>query len=107
MGENYFFGWGNIKHGITELIKVFSNKPSLFSIKRINTEIAFLSAIGVDLMFVFVHRNTIQSSEVLAHVALLFAAAGYHLNEVAKEKRFDKLNNQPSNSDQNGVDKNT
>ena len=79
--------WYKIKWGIEELIKCFSNKDSFFSLKRINTEIAFLSAIGVDLFYVHSHRNILTSAEALTHVLALFAAGGYHLNKIQEEKK--------------------
>ena len=42
--KKYFFGWGNIKKGITEIIKVYSSKPSFFSKKRMESGVAFVIA---------------------------------------------------------------
>ena len=42
--KKYFFGWGNIKKGITELIRIYSHKPSFFSKKRIESGVAFMIA---------------------------------------------------------------
>ena len=43
-GKKYFFGWSNIKKGITEIIKIYSFKSSFFSKKRIESGIAFMVA---------------------------------------------------------------
>jgi hypothetical protein len=42
--KKYFFGWTNIKRGITELIKIYSHKPSSLSKKRIESGVAFIIA---------------------------------------------------------------
>ena len=44
MSKKYFFGWGNIKKGITEIIRIYSEKPSFFSKKRIESGFAFIIA---------------------------------------------------------------
>ena len=44
MSKKYFFGWGNIKKGITEIIRIYSEKPSFFSKKRIESGLAFIIA---------------------------------------------------------------
>ena len=86
MGKKYFFGWTNIKWFVREIVKVFSNEPSYFSQKRVHNTIAFLSATGIILCFVWTHRATIQNSEILADAALLFTIAGYTVNHIQKEK---------------------
>lgn len=87
-----FIGYSNIKWLIKELLKMYSAKEvSYFSRKRVNEGIVFYSAVGVDLSYCFTHRNIMSSSEALCHVVALFAAAGYHLNQIQKEK----LDNNP------------
>lgn len=66
---------------------MYSNQPSFFSKKRVNEGVAFYSAVITDLYYVWSHMTTIASSEALCHFGGLAALAGYHLNEIQKEKR--------------------
>lgn len=87
MKTKLFFGWVNIKWIIKELIAMYSDKPSFFSKKRIESSIAFLSGVGIILSYVWLHRLTIQNSEILADAALLLGMAGYTVNAIQKEKK--------------------
>jgi len=91
MKKKYFFGWTNIKWLIRELIAVWSNGNSYFSKKRIESTIAFASAVGAILGFMISHRATITNSEVLSDATLLFVISGYMVNQIQKEKK-----NEPS-----------
>ena len=81
-----FFGWTNFKWLIIEFIAMYSNKPSYFSKKRFESSMAFLSALGLILTHAYYSRATITNSEILADAALLFAVAGYTVNQIQKEK---------------------
>jgi hypothetical protein len=82
-----FFGWTNLKWLIKEFIAMYSVKDSYFSKKRFESSIAFLSACWVVLYHVYSCRATITNSEILADSALLFAIAGYTVNQIQKEKK--------------------
>jgi len=85
-GKKYFFGWTNIKWIIREFVAMYSSQPSYFSKKRFESSIAFLSAIGTMLFYVYAHWATITNGEIWADVALLFTIAGYAVNQIQKEK---------------------
>jgi len=87
-----FFGWDNIKWIIREFMKMYSNQDSYFSKKRFESSIAFISAVGVILCFIWTHRHTIENSELLADAALLFGIAGYTVNAIQKEKKLQSSN---------------
>jgi len=82
-----FFGWTNLKWLIKEFIAMYSTRDSYFSKKRFESSIAFLSGVGIILSYVWLHRFTIQNSEVLADAAILFGIAGYQLNAIQREKK--------------------
>ena len=84
---NGFFGWENTKWLIREFVKMYSGEKSYFSKKRFESSIAFISAIGVLLCYVWSHRVTIQNSEILADVALLIGLAGYTVKQIQNEKK--------------------
>lgn len=81
-----FFGWSNFKWLIKELIAIYSTKDSYFSKKRIESSVAFLSATWLILWHAYYTRATITNSEILADAVLLFAIAGYTVNQIQKEK---------------------
>jgi hypothetical protein len=81
-----FFGWTNLKWLIKEFIAMYSNQDSYFSKKRFESSMAFLSAMGLILTHAYYTRATITNSEILADAALLFAIAGYTVNQIQKEK---------------------
>jgi len=82
-----FFGWANLKWLVKEFIAMYSTKDSYFSKKRFESSMAFLSAIGLVLTHAYYTRATITNSEILADAALLFAIAGYTVNQIQKEKK--------------------
>ena len=86
--KTYFFGWTNIKWFIKEIMAMYSSKPSYFSKKRFESSISFFSGLGVMLSYIWKHRATIQNSERLADVTILFIIAGYSINQIQQEKKI-------------------
>lgn len=82
----YFFGWNNIKKGITELINVYSTKKSFFSKKRIESGVAF--AVGQWGMIYFLIKtiDKMTSSDLFIWAGIEFAVSGYMINQIQKEK---------------------
>ena len=74
---------------IKELMKMYSEQPSFFSKKRVESGIAFFSGITVDLLFIWSRRHSISSAELLFHVGLLFGIAGYNVKKIQDEKSVD------------------
>lgn len=98
------FGYSNFKWLIKELLKMYSNQPSFFSRKRVNEGIAFYSAIGIDLCYVYIHRWDLSSAECLFHVMTLLGIAGYHLKEIAKEKNAQNQAENQTDTEQNNTE---
>lgn len=90
-----FFGWSNLKWLIKEFVAMYSNKDSYFSKKRIESAMAFLSALGLILTHAYYTRATITNSEILADATLLFLIAGYTVNQIQKEKKPIVSNDTP------------
>jgi len=84
--KKYFFGWTNIKWNITEIRNIYSNKPSFFSKKRIESGLAF--AIGQWGMIEYFTRkvDTMSSSDLLLWAGVEFTMAGYMISQIQKEK---------------------
>ncbi len=69
-----------------ELVKVLSNNTSIFSSKRIMTWIAFLSGVGAELCYYFIHIKTMDGMTAGTHTGILLGAAMYATRMVQKEK---------------------
>ncbi len=82
-----FIGWTNIKWLIKEFIAMYSNTNSYFSKKRFESSMAFLGAMGLVLTHAYYSRATITNSEIIADAVLLFAVAGYTVNQIQSEKK--------------------
>ncbi len=89
-GKKLFFGWGNIKWGIKELIKIYSAKDSYFSKKRIESGAAFLIAQWGMIFFLLEKHSTLTMGEFLLWAAAEFAVSGYIINKIQKEKQVEQ-----------------
>jgi hypothetical protein len=88
--KKWFFGWGNIKWGITELLKIYSNSSSFFSKKRIESGMAFLIAQWGMIFFLMEKYPTLTMGEFLLWAAAEFAVSGYIISKIQKEKEMDQ-----------------
>lgn len=88
--KKWFFGWGNIKWGITELLKIYSNSSSFFSKKRIESGMAFLIAQWGMIFFLMEKYPTLTMGEFLLWSAAEFAVSGYIISKIQKEKEMDQ-----------------
>ena len=73
----------------TEILNMYSSKPSFFSKKRVESGIAFL--IGQwGMVFFLLEKHTIMTASDLAIWAgIEFAVSGYMLNQIQKEKKAE------------------
>lgn len=86
--KKFFFGWGNIKFVIVELIKTFSNKPSFFASKRIERGLFVMSGLGSIVYYMIVNIHKLSSGEVIALSSVLLACGGYLLKQTQAEKEL-------------------
>jgi hypothetical protein len=86
--KKWFLGWSNIRWFVSELVKMYSSKPSYFSKKRIESGIAFTIAQAGMIFFICVKYQTLEMSEFLWWAAAEFAVAGYMINAIQNEKRM-------------------
>lgn len=85
--KKYFFGWGNWKMLIIELLKVGSNKPGFFSQKRIHQGISF-GILQWGMVFWLLKRvQDMSMAEFVMWAGVELAICGYTINEIQKEKR--------------------
>lgn len=85
--KNYFFGWGNIKRGLSELIKIYSHKPSYFSKKRIESGIAFIVAQWGMVFYLIKKYPDLSMTDIIMWASIQFGVSGYILHQIQKEKK--------------------
>ena len=90
MKKKWFFGWSNIKFLIKELIKLYSNEPSYFSKKRVESGIAFIVGQWGMIYFLTGHQQNLTMGEFLLWASVEFAVAGWVVNKIQKEKIENK-----------------
>lgn len=85
---NGFFGWVNIKWAMREFLKVYSDEPSFFSKKRIESSIAFIIAqIGMVIYFYYNYK-VMDMSDFVLWVGIEFAVSGYYVTQIQREKKY-------------------
>lgn len=88
--KKYFIGWTNIKWLAKELIYTFSNKPSFFSRKRIESCVLFINAmVLLDVWYVknIQIPDKIQLTEALAVFTAQMVYAGYQITQIRKDNQ--------------------
>lgn len=71
---------------IKELVKMYSDEPSFFSKKRVESGIAFLTAETGMIWFFVEHNQRMTAGEVVLWAGSLFVIAGYTVNQIQKQK---------------------
>lgn len=84
MKKKYFFGWGNIRWGIKELIKMYSHQESFFSYKRFQTGVAFFMFTQGAMYTLTNLVKTVEDFGLWCVPVLL--VCGYTLDKIQKEK---------------------
>lgn len=85
--KKYFFGWGNIKRLITEIMNIYSNKDSYFSKKRIESGVGFIIA-ECGMVFFLIHKYDVLSmTDFAIWAGIQFAVSGYMVTQIQKEKK--------------------
>jgi hypothetical protein len=85
--KKYFFGWTNIKKTITEVVNIYSHKPSFFSKKRIESGIAFIIGQWGMIYFLIHKLDSMSTSDITMWAGLEFTISGYILHQIQKEKK--------------------
>jgi hypothetical protein len=88
--RKFFFGWGNIKKGITEIIRIYSHKPSFFSKKRLESGIAFIVAQWGMIFFLLEKHSTLTMTDLIMWAGVEFAISGYIIHQIQKEKKTEE-----------------
>lgn len=89
MKKKWFFGWSNIRFLIKELVKLYSNEPSYFSKKRVESGIAFIVGQWGMIYFLVQNIDKLTTSDIALWAGVEFAIAGYIINQIQKEKKVE------------------
>lgn len=101
MKKNYFFGWENMKWFFSELNKIYSNQPSFFSKKRLESGIAFAIAQWGMIYFLLDKHSSLTMTDMLMWSGVEFAVAGYIIHQIQKEKKEEKQQEEtPQNNEE-------
>ena len=79
--------WNNIVWFFKELMNLYSDKPSHFSKKRIESGIAFLIAQTGMIWYLVTHISTMDVYEFLMWAGAEFLIAGYTISQIQREKK--------------------
>ncbi len=86
-----FIGWTSIKWFIREIIKLYSDEPSYFSKKRIESGLAFIIA-QIGMVFFLIKKiDTLDVYEFVMWASVEFLVAGYTINKIQREKRLSSI----------------
>ena len=82
--------WSNIKWFIKEIANLYSDEPSYFSKKRVESGIAFIIAQTGMVAYLISKIETMDVYEFLMWAGAEFLIAGYTINQIQKEKKSNK-----------------
>lgn len=71
----------------TEILNMYSSKPSFFSKKRVESGIAFLIGQWGMVFFLLEKHSIMTTSDLAIWAGIEFAVSGYMLNQIQKEKK--------------------
>ena len=94
--KKYFLGWSNIKWVITEIGKLYSNKDSFFSKKRIESGIAFI-ILQWGMITYFVNKHDgMDVYDLIMWAGVEGVICGYTINQIQKEKKLISESQSPT-----------
>lgn len=77
----------NVNWFFTEIVKLYSSKPSYFSKKRIESGLAFIIAQWGMIFYFLEHHATMDMTSMLMWTGTEFAISGYMISHIQKEKK--------------------
>lgn len=77
----------NIVWFFTEIMNLWSDKPSHFSKKRVESSIAFIIAQVGMIWYLLTHMNTMDVYALLMWAGAEFLIAGYQISHTQREKK--------------------
>lgn len=86
MKKKYFFGWGNFRWAIKNIILVYSGKKSYFSKKRLESGLGFVIAEWGMVFWLVNKHESMVTSDFAIWASIQFFVAGYIINQIEKSK---------------------
>jgi hypothetical protein len=86
----------NIRWFFTEIMNLWSDKPSYFSKKRVESSIAFIIAQTGMIMYLVRRLYEMDIYEFLMWAGAEFLIAGYTISQIQREKKGKTPNEPPS-----------
>lgn len=77
----------NIKWFFSELLKVWSNEPSYFSKKRVESSMVFISVLITYIWFCIENLNVMSATDFTIVSGAMMVYGGYTVTQIQKEKR--------------------
>lgn len=91
----------NIQWFFTEIMKIYSNEPSYFSKKRIESGIGFIIAEWGMIFFLLKKYETMSTTDFAIWASIQFVVAGYMVNQIQKEKKAETSNSVDATMEEN------
>jgi hypothetical protein len=74
---------------VVQVVLMYSNKPSIFAKKRVESGAAFWSALTLVICFIWYKKETITILEFTGLITLLFTVGGWNVYQIQKEKKMN------------------
>lgn len=84
--------FGSIGWFFKELMKIYSNEPSYFSKKRVESGIGFVIAEWGMIYFILQKIDNMTVTDFAIWASIQFVVAGYMVNQIQKEKASETSN---------------
>ena len=84
--------FGSIGWFFKELMKIYSNEPSYFSKKRVESGIGFVIAEWGMIYFILQKIDNMTVTDFAIWSSIQFVVAGYMVNQIQKEKATETSN---------------
>lgn len=79
----------DIRYFVVQVILMYSNKPSIFSIKRFHNGLITYWAIITASLFIRHKKETLSAAELMLIIGPLLILGGYNIYQTQKEKKMN------------------
>lgn len=79
--------WNNIIWFFTELLKMWSNEPSYFSKKRVESSMIFVSVLATYIVYCIWNMRTMSATDFTIVSGAMMVYGGYTVSAIQKEKK--------------------
>jgi hypothetical protein len=83
--SKYLLGWTNVRWFMIEMVNLYSDKPSFFSKKRIESGLAFTIGQIAMIVYFITKYQTITMTDFMLWAGLEFTIAGYITYQIQRQ----------------------